>query len=416
MESPTLSEISSREELVKFFDGYSAERAEDLAARKLRRGLVKSQLIEVLDGHRGSDDRELEDMLARRGLNLERREEGLFLVRDAEGRERGFLERLGPRILSLYSIEDAKVLLPWVSRIIKNSPELDHVWLSGQILRVLWDVMVKLTKPHRFTRLVFSYQPLYDYEYRSMEVGEGDEPVAVEDEKNDEIREQRGTRLAVVDRVGIINGLLCALQRVYPPFHAICQLRFPSPVGRGGHDFYDNGRVTNRSESFRDHRAHLLFIVRIYEKLLKVTEEVAWYCIQESPDTPGQFHRMAGAPIVIRFHGAGLTKEVFDGWIGSTFRPAGNQFRLWGNPIWLGPTKVHVYGVDRHLWRPLFLEITAKGCVAIVPKETCGNTVHRLVTNVQRYVDPACAVFIGDRRYEDIVRESASEVSYAVRA
>ncbi|WP_157040920.1 hypothetical protein [Roseiflexus sp. RS-1] len=187
--------------------------------------------------------------------------------------------------------------------------------------------------------------------------------------------------------------------------YAISQLRFPSPVGKGGHDFYDNGRVTNRSESFRDHRSHLLFVVRIYEKLLKLTEQHAWYGIQESVDVPGGFRRLVGAPVTIHFQEP-LTQEVFDHWIKATFERRRNKFRLWGHPIRLGPTKVHVYGVDRHLWQPLFLELTTQGLVAILPRGTCGNTVHRLVTNVQRYLDPGATAFIGDIHYTSMVEKS----------
>ena len=107
-----------------------------------------------------------------------------------------------------------------------------------------------------------------------------------------------------------------------------------------------------------------------------------------------------------------LSREVFDQWIRSTFGRQNNRFRLWGHPIRLGPTKIHVYGLDRHLWQPLFLEITESGCVAIIPKGTCGNTVHRLITNIQRYLDPNAKAFLGDQRYESMVEAATQEVQY----
>lgn len=417
METLTLANITGRDDMVRFFDGYSADRLEELRGRKLRRELVKSHLIELLNGHRQCGDEGLTALLTRRGMALTQKEEGLFLVHDTEGREVGFLERLTPRILALYSTLKANMLDPLVNRTIRSSPELDHVWLSGQTFGVLWRLMVRLSEKHRFTRLVFTHERLYDIEPPNDDSDEGaDEAPELVDEKAREIREQRETRLGIVDRVGVIDQRLRDLQGLYAPFHAISQLRFPSPVGRGGHDFYDNGRVTNRSESFRDHRSHLLFVVRIYQQLLESTERRAWYSVTEDVGLPGQFHRIAGAPVSIRFQGDGLTKEVFDRWVDSTFRPAGNRFRLWGNPIRLGPTKVHVYGVDRHLWQPLFLEATARGCTAIVPKETCGNTVHRLVTNIQRYLDPGCMVHIGETPYEEVIQGSAQDIPYDLQS
>jgi len=420
MSTQMLGGITSRQGLTRFFDGYAADRLEEIGKRRLRRALVKSHLIEVLNGSRQCTDAELSALFSRRGMTLAKREEGLFLARGADGAEVGFLERLTSRILALYSVLDTRELCPLVNRLVRHSPELDHVWLSGQTFGVLWRLMVRLTESHRFTKLVFVHERLYDIDTPSVESDEetdeehkeGNE----EDEKAREVREQRETRLGVVDRVGIIDQRLRSLQELYAPFHAISQLRFPSPVGRGGHDFYDNGRVTNRGESFRDHRAHLLFVVRIYQHLLESTERSTWYSITERVGTPGQFHRIVGAPVTIRFQGNGLAPDVFERWVDSTFSTTGNRFRLWGHPIRLGPTKVHVYGVDRHLWQPLFLELTARGCTAIVPKNTCGNTVHRLVTNIQRYVDPGLEAYIGDRSYREVVEESAEGVPYDMQA
>lgn len=98
-----------------------------------------------------------------------------------------------------------------------------------------------------------------------------------------------------------------------------------------------------------------------------------------------------------------LSAETFEKWITSTFQRKRNKFRLWGNPIRLGVKKVHVYGVDRHLWQPIFLELTDRHIIAILPKGTCGDTIHRLVTNVQRYIEPAVDVWIGDINYKQII-------------
>jgi hypothetical protein len=294
-----------------------------------------------------------------------------------------------------------------------RSPEIDHVWLSGLTFTVLWNLVARLSRPNRFTRLVFTHDSIFDIDNPSVSPSD-DETESSEETSDDEvgeILERRATSFRLVDRIGIIQQKLEMLQGIYSPLYAISQLRFPSPVGRGGHDFYDNGRVTNRSDDFRDHRSHLLFVVRIYEKLLKSTEDSAWYSIKETVGTPGQFRKIVGAPVLIRFKDP-LNPAVFNSLINSTFERKRNRFRLWGRPIRLGPTKVHVYGVDRHLWQPLFLEITDRGCIAIIPNGTCGNTVHRLVTNIQRYLDPGAEAFIGDKPYKQIVEESAHGISY----
>jgi hypothetical protein len=408
-----LRQIKTRHQMVRFFDGYAIERMEELDERKLRRPLVKSHLLEILDGQDARTSQGLQAIFGRRGVRLQPIDEDLFLATDDQIGEIGFLERLRPRIVALYSIMKSDELGRWVRRLVLRSPEIDHVWLSGLTFGVLWELVTRLSRPHRFTRLVFTHDSIFDVDSTALEPGEDEEEISQdsEDEELGEIIERRATSFRLVDRIGVIQEKLRKLQEIYSPLYAISQLRFPSPVGRGGHDFYDNGRVTNRSESFRDHRSHLLFVVRIYEQLLKSTEEQAWYSIQESVSVPGQFRKIVGAPVIIRFREP-LSADVFEYWIKATFERKRNRFRLWGHPIRLGPTKVHVYGVDRHLWQPLFLELTAKGCTAIIPNGTCGNTVHRLVTNIQRYLDPGADAFIGNKPYKQMVEESAREIRY----
>ncbi len=423
MTETPLARIQTRHQMIRFFDGYALERMEELDERKLKRPLVKTHLLELLDGDEARTPQGLQTILDRRGVRLEPLDEWLFLATDKQTGEIGFLERLRPRIIALYSTMESKEIKNCVRRLVLRSPEIDHVWLSGMTFNVLWELVVRLSRPHRFTRLTFTHQSIFDIdgstadslkqEQEELEDEEEEEetPQHSGEEDFEETLERRATSFCLVDRIRVIQEKLETLQQIYSPLYAISQLRFPSPVGRGGHDFYDNGRVTNRSESFRDHRSHLLFVVRIYEQLLKSTEDQAWYSIQESVGLPGQFRKIVGAPVVVRFQEP-LPPPVFDYWIAATFKRKRNKFRLWGHPIRLGPTKVHVYGLDRHLWQPLFLELTAQGCTAIIPNGTCGNTVHRLVTNIQRYLDPGAKAFIGDKPYKQMVEESARGVPY----
>lgn len=108
-----------------------------------------------------------------------------------------------------------------------------------------------------------------------------------------------------------------------------------------------------------------------------------------------------GVPLIVRFDEA-LSQATFKNWISKAFRKH-NAFQLWGEPIQLGPTKVHVYGADRHLWQPINVEMTDKHLVAILPKGTCGNTFHRLVANLQRYISPKIEAWIGSRPFESFL-------------
>lgn len=422
--SDEIMSIKTREQMIRYMDGYSAERMEELDERKIRRPLVKSYMLEHV-GDPGKVKR-VTDIMNSRGILSTPIDNNLFKLQETEnGKEyMGFLEILNPRYFVFYTLHESQKSDRWVRNLVYNSPELDHVWLSGLTFNVLWQRVIQLNRPNRYARILFQHESIYQIDndgavqdVQSMEdqSEEDDENVTTDlfDEENSvEIVERRASKFSLVDKISVVQEKLEKLQEIYFPLYAISQLRFPSPVGRGGHDFYSDGKVTNRSGNFRDHRTHIIYIQRIYDELMKITEDKVWYSIQEANiSTPGAFQKLIGSPLSINFKEP-LNQETFDHWIKSTFGRSRNRFRLWGNPIRLGPKKIHVYGVDRHLWQPIFMEITDKHLLAIIPRGTCGNTVHRLVTNIQRYIDPAAEVYVGDMKYHDMADTSSRGVKY----
>jgi hypothetical protein len=207
----------------------------------------------------------------------------------------------------------------------------------------------------------------------------------------------------MVDRVGTVRSQLSRLQNVYRPLQSIVQLRVPASDRRGGHDFWFNGKVTNRSDSFIDHRQSVEFVLRTYRGVTEQAERALWFDT-EGTSGEGDGLLLRGAPVLLKFSER-LSESTFDRWVRSTFGRKSNRFRLSGHPMWLSSTKVHVYGVDQHLWQPVMLELTDRHLYAILPRGTCGNTVHRLVTNVQRFLDPGVSAWIGDRRFEQLIEE-----------
>jgi len=413
--SKEIKSITSREKMIRYFDGYSEERMEELDERKVKRPLVKSYMLEHV-GNTGNQKR-VTEVLSSLGINSQEIGDNLYCILDTKenGEYMGFLEVLTSRYFVFYTIHKSEDADKWIKNLVINSPELDHVWLSGLTFNVLWQRVAQLSKPHRYVSILFIHESIYQIDsenYESEDEEERDISLSLDEEDVIEVVERRASKFKLVDKISVVQDKLNRLQDLYSPLYAISQLRFPSPVGRGGHDFYDNGKVTNRSGNFRDHRSHILYVQRIYDELMKKTEEKAWYSMdKESVTIPGQFQKLIGSPVRIEFKET-LSKETFDYWISSTFGRINNRFRLWGNPISLGPKKVHVYGVDKHLWKPIFLEITDKHLTAIVPKGTCGNTIHRLICNIQKYIDPAAKAYIGDEEYSVMVDESSKVVKY----
>jgi len=412
--SKEIKYISSREDMIRFLDGYSAERIEELDKRKIKYPLVKSYMLE----HVGDDktQKDIAQILSNFGIEAQKIDENLYKVLDKResGEYMGFIEVLTPRYFVFYTLHHSDKADKWVKKLVFSSPDLDHVWLNGLIFNVLLEKVIQLNKPHRYVSISFVHESIYQIDSESYEYESDDDEeisLSIDEEDTIEVVERRASKFKLVDKISVIQDKLRKLQELYSPLYAISQLRFPSPAGRGGHDFYDNGKVTNRSGNFRDHRSHILYVQRIYDQLMRRTEEKAWYSFEENVTLPGRFQKLIGSPVTILFNEP-LNKETFDYWINSTFQNMNNRFRLWGNPIRLGPKKVHVYGVDKHLWKPIFLEFTDKHLIAIIPKGTCGNTIHRLICNIQKYIDPSAKAYIGDIEYKNIVDEASKGVRY----
>jgi len=414
--SKEIGAIASRDKMIRYFDGYSSERMDELAERKTKRPLVKSYMLEHV-GSAGSQ-KHADDLLNNNGMETIKIDENLFQVRDKrrDGEYMGFIEVLNPRYFVFYTIHHSEKSDRWINDLVLNSHELDHVWLSGLTFNVLWQRVAQLTKPNRYVSMLFVHESIYqiDNEYDGNEEEEEEDiTTSPDDMEVKDVVEKRASKFRLVDKIHTVQKNLEQLQQIYSPLYAISQLRFPSPTGRGGHDFFDYGKVTNRSGDFRDHRLHILYVQRIYENLIRETEQKAWHSIEQL-SAPAQFHKIIGSPVTIKFRDR-LNKETFDYWISSTFGRTKNRFRLWGNPIVLGPTKVHVYGLDKHLWKPIFLEITDEHLIAMLPKGTCGNTIHRLICNIQRYIDPGAEAYIGETEYKSIVDKSSKGINYEPR-
>lgn len=316
----------------------------------------------------------------------------------------GYLEQFDERFFAYYTIEGSQQAKTRVARWIQRAPDLDSTWFSAPLLQALWTHDISNRGDERFTKLSFSHDSMFDLPEDSAEKEEPDENEKEsddQDEVSDRIEpERRRSRFMMGDRISRIRDSLSKLQEGYSPLNALSAVRFPSLHQQGSHDLYQHGQVTNRSDSFEDHRNTIRYLYRIYKGVLDTTETHAWRDL-DKVSSFGNSHK--GVPLIVDF-GEKLTKTTFDCWIKRAFHKR-NIFRLWGEPIWFGPTKVHVYGADRHLWQPINLEITESRMVAILPQGTCGNTFHRLVTNIQRYVCPKITAWIGSQEFNVMLEQ-----------
>lgn len=397
-----------RFEVYRIFNGLSEEGKSGIDAAKTRVPLVKTFLMEHVSERGTQRPKPVGEIWERFSSVLTQIDESFYSVTDAAedpdtGEKRqlatGYLERYSDRFFAYYTVEGSqeakKRARGWVTR----SPDLDSTWFSSPLLKMLWDDDIRTRGDHRFGKLVFRHESVYDLPEDSVDTPADDSSALAEAVEDDEPElERRKFRSEMGDCIGRLRGSLEGLRSSYPPLHALYSVRIPSFTGRGGHDLFQDGQLTNRCDNFEDHRNHARYLWRLYRDILDDTEDSAW---GDSSSATEKKVGWSGVPLIVKFDEA-LSQATFKNWISKAFRKH-NAFQLWGEPIQLGPTKVHVYGADRHLWQPINVEMTDKHLVAILPKGTCGNTFHRLVANLQRYISPKIEAWIGSRPFESFL-------------
>jgi hypothetical protein len=409
-----------RFEVYRFFNGLSAEGKEGLDRSHSRVPLVKSFLLEHVSSQNGRTAKSPQQIFQELGTELVDVDEKFFGIRSPEKENEsaspvwatiGFVEQYDERFFAYYTVEKSEEARKRVTRWITRSHDLDATWFSSQLLQALWDRDVKARGDHRFVKLVFRHDSIYEMPADAEHTFDGELEEDGDDAQgaSDDVPEleRRKARFEMGDRIGRIKKSLSNLQENYYPLYALFALRFPSQLGHGSHDLFQQGQITNRSDSFEDHRNTVRYLYRAYKAVLDQTEEVAWSHREKPPRSLALQVGTRGVPLIVRFKEE-LSRETFQRWVSLAFQKK-NRFRLWGNPIELGPTKVQVYGADRHLWQPINLELTAGGLTAILPEGTCGNTFHRLVTNIQRYVCPKIEAWLGAKPFDSLMDAAAGK-------
>lgn len=397
-----LPRLGNRSEYLDYLDRWTVGTVDQLSTHMTKRALVKGFLLET---SRSDGRRDAVEALGI-GQQVERVDDQMFrLRRSGENGDWGLVEIEDDRYPIVYTAIDSEEADRRIDNLIARSPLLDRAWFSSPLFQQLWSTVLTAHPGSRFSQIVFEHESVY-------EAGSDETPSVVpvdddEDEAAAEIEEtrpvtveRRRARMRITERLGRLRAAIPQMRQIYDPLESIIQLRIPAPR-RGGHDVYYDGRFTNRSDSMLAFRQTVQSVTSIYRQSTEAAEELAWPRPSHTDDRVS-----LGMPVLIRFSQS-LEPETFERWI-NTLRRKTNRFRLWGNPIDLGEGKVHLYAVDNHLWQPIDLELTRDHVYALLPSGTCGNTIHRLVTNIQRFVDPKLSTYIGDQSYESFLQTSST--------
>jgi hypothetical protein len=408
-----LPRLASRENYVDFLEGYVLPTVEEAEARRASRKLVKTYLLETV-GH--GPERNVTEAFPG-NVQLDRLDDSMFRVLDASHGERivGLLELLDDRHPVLYTTLGVKESDRWIRQNVDSTPWLDRMWLSSPMLFELWQYVQRTTPSHRYVRLGFEHEAWYEASTDVDAAGDDlDEGVDDEDDDFEEDEdnagqasiERRRSKVNLTERLSVLKNKLPQLIRLYDPLHSLVQLQMPS-AGRGGHLLHFDGKATNRSESFLEHRATMQLIVGLYRRVTENAEEHLWLATSDAGDDG---FRISGAPLSIRYSEP-LSQATFDRFVNLGLQRKTSRFRIGGYAQRRGPTKVQLAAIDRHLWQPFLLEATSQQLLAVLPHGTCGNSIHRLVTNVQRYVDPEIKVWLGSEPYEAAVASALGDAA-----
>jgi len=393
-----LPNLETRREYFDYLDRWIVGTVDDLHTHMTTRALVKAFLLET---SRRNGSRDAIAALGSTQQTTSQIDDTLFRVRwRGENTDWALVEVEDKRYPILYTALETKVASQRVDQLVHSSPLLDKAWFAAPMFRRLWKLVLDAYPSQRFSKIVFEHESIFEVFKDDLTVDSDSEEEQEEVEEEEEVisPERRRARMQITERIGKLDKALQKMRPEYEPLESIVSMRVPAPR-RGGHDIYFDGRFTNRSDSITALRQTIEVVTNIYRYSTEMAEDASW---PQAVDTSSTGKPVSlGMPLLIKFSQE-LDLDTFERWITSLHRK-NNRFRLWGNPINRGPGKVHIYAIDNHLWQPVDLEIARDHLYALLPSGTCGNTIHRLIANIQRFIDPKLETYIGDKKYEDFI-------------
>lgn len=154
-------------------------------------------------------------------------------------------------------------------------------------------------------------------------------------------------------------------------------------------NIYYNGKITAKGNHFNYHINSVINILDIYKKTLTEFENFS-VAFKNGVLDGAAFKINFSKPINVDQ----FIKVVFDGT---------KPFKLLGINMDLGSNYQRVYTVDMHngnSGNTLTFDVTNNFLLFHINSESCGNTVLRLLANVNHYIDALAILEVGDKIYD----------------
>ena len=154
-------------------------------------------------------------------------------------------------------------------------------------------------------------------------------------------------------------------------------------------DIYYNGKITAKGNQFSYHIDSVFNILNLYKTTLNDFEKMSITLVEGL---------LEGSAFKISFSRSinikNFVNVVFNG---------SKPFRLLGTNMDLGDSHQRVYAVDMHngnMGNSITFDITNEFVIFHLNSESCGNTVLRLLANINHYIDALATLEVGDRMYD----------------
>lgn len=309
----------------------------------------------VIEAHSADPPGLLQDLVGRG--NLESTADAyLFKARLPEG----FLwvDQLDERFWSIHTDIPMKEATSFLRQEVESRRELDWIWLPSDHLRTMWPD----TQPRRVVT-TFDGSRFVD-------------PDAPAENLKVQLSGKGATQL--LDYIASSDNYKYSVS-----FHS-AQASLTDPhFGRIEEGVNRMGKFVVSGESFDFHLQFVHAVVQRYKRLVKLCESkaIAYSPFDDFSDGGGTLH---GGPIVIKFSRNITDMTAFLGEIFSSRIP----YRLWGAPR-VYDTHAEVDAVDLHVGQALRMDFGENWARIYLNKGSCGNTVARLVCNLQHTFDGA---------------------------
>lgn len=318
----------------------------------------------VLEVHTAEPEPYLEDLAGRGNVDLT---EDAFLSRVHLRENHGVLwvDRLNPRFWTFHTIMPAKDLAAWLNGKVETRRDLDWMWLPSDHLRRISPGAVS-----RKVRTAF----------------DGERLVGPDDPAQD-LKVQLTGRDAerLLEQIEILESYRSAVS-----FDSVEVLIDDPDLGLLREAVKRRGSFAASGDSFVHHAQFVRAVIDRYSLLVEGVEQLAlkFEALEadgaSARETGEGGARYSGTPIGIRFSRRIADLPRFCAELFSSRTP----FRLWGQPVIVGDTAT-VDAVDLHVGQRVRIDVGSDWMRMYILAGACGNTVVRLVSNLQSRFDGA---------------------------